>query len=273
MPSPFLSSDASGGTVSLHTQSAEKETRGSDDACSTSKSGGAGKRSHRTGLSLFITHQFMPSIPASTARALIFLSSEAGTNLRSPVLSSDTSPCNSTGSSSQEDLSIRKQILLFYRCVVSFQQLYSEYATAEERFQWTIASPLLLPETRLCSLDANSESFFCGAVLRDTKQCRSEYWKAACGESRLSGLDGGKNVSSYLSVLLIKLHVLSHDTSDSSSCSLVQERDQTCQQDTLCPTHSRTPLMRNSAWCIRNSAQVTKILQISAQSCWDCFPL
>ncbi len=29
-------------------------------------------------------------------------------------------------------------------------------------------------------------------TLRDTKQCRSEYWKAACGESRLSGLDGGK---------------------------------------------------------------------------------
>jgi len=27
---------------------------------------------------------------------------------------------------------------------------------------------------------------------RDTSQGKSAYWKAACGESRLSGLDGGK---------------------------------------------------------------------------------
>jgi hypothetical protein len=72
-----------GGTVSLPEESGEKETMGSDDACSTSKSGGETLTSHGA-ISLYnaSTH----AISSSRLQvALIFLSSEAGRHLRPPV--------------------------------------------------------------------------------------------------------------------------------------------------------------------------------------------
>ncbi len=78
-----------GGTVSLPEESGEKETMGSNDASSTSKSSGETLTSHGA-ISLY--NASAHAIYSSRLHvALIFLSSEAGTHLRSPVLSSQHS--------------------------------------------------------------------------------------------------------------------------------------------------------------------------------------